>query len=496
MCNSIDEWINQSQNHGGSNHKSRVHIMNSNTPQNGQLEISNNTQECPKSEIEKKILLGRNLCQIPSGSNYDSIIQFTHFDNSQISFSLTKEQLSMHLLLLGGIGTGKTNVFYWIVDALKKTLQKNDIMVIFDSKGDFYEKFRPMSNDIIIGNGERYRSLSHVWNIYAEVMGKLPPKFFQNYRYKKEWDSNVREIIKTMFKSRKSEQQPFFADAAADLVVNKMISVLRKGQISEMHTYKLKEFFSRSTIKDFDEYILDPDMNFSYAKQYYGDGTTPQALGVFGYINQMISDCFIGIFGDYQSDKEFAMSELVKQKGKRTLYVEYDLRTGEVLTPIYQLLYDQVLKEGLSRQNDNEGSIYLVCDEMKLLGKVEHISDGLNFGRSMGMKIISGLQSVEQLFDIYGDHKANAILSGFMNMFCFNASDYTSRKYISEHFGKNFVQIPFFKDGGEKDYYQREGFVVEEWDIQRLRRGEAIIDIWKDPPSSPFKFRFSRYKTI
>ena len=56
-------------------------------------------------------------------------------------FSVSDEILSKHLLLVGGTGSGKTNVFYHFVSQLKKKLSRDDVMLIFDSKGDFHKKF-------------------------------------------------------------------------------------------------------------------------------------------------------------------------------------------------------------------------------------------------------------------------------------------------------------------------------------------------------------------
>ena len=49
--------------------------------------------------------------------------------------------LSKHILLVGGTGCGKTNLFYHIVQQIKAKLTHNDVVLVFDSKGDFYSKF-------------------------------------------------------------------------------------------------------------------------------------------------------------------------------------------------------------------------------------------------------------------------------------------------------------------------------------------------------------------
>ena len=85
------------------------------------------------------------------------------------------------------------------------------------------------------------------------------------------------------------------------------------------------------------------------------------------------------------------MRNAVRGKGGRAIFVEYDLAVGETLAPVYRLLIDQALKEALSR-NENTGQVYVIADEFKLLPKLQHIDDALNFGRGLGVRVVAGIQ--------------------------------------------------------------------------------------------------------
>ena len=88
------------------------------------------------------------------------------------SFVLDADTQSKHLLLLGGIGTGKTNVFKQIIaQKLHDGLSDEDVMLIFDAKGDFYEDFFDRTNPrhALIGNAERFHWVTHHWNLFAEL---------------------------------------------------------------------------------------------------------------------------------------------------------------------------------------------------------------------------------------------------------------------------------------------------------------------------------------
>ena len=185
------------------------------------------------------------------------------------------------------------------------------------------------------------------------------------------------------------------------------------------------------------------------------------------------------------------MRRIVREKGRRVVFIEYDLSLGEVLGPIYRLLIDLALKEALGRATGERepGSVYLVVDEFKLLPNLLHIDDALNFGRSLGVKVMAGLQSIQQLFDIYGESRGKSIAAGFMNSFCFQTWDTESRKYISERFGRNYSAVTY-RIEGEPIRVQKDGFAVEDWDILKLGVGEAFVNM---VGYEPFIYQFPEY---
>ena len=66
--------------------------------------------------------------------------------------------MSKHILLIGGSGCGKTNAFCYTTQALRQNMTQNDIAIIFDTKGEFYDNFA-QENDYVIGNSARFRQI-------------------------------------------------------------------------------------------------------------------------------------------------------------------------------------------------------------------------------------------------------------------------------------------------------------------------------------------------
>ena len=50
-------------------------------------------------------------------------------------FSLNDDLLSRHIVLIGGSGSGKTNVFNLTLDQLRKNHQEQDILLFLTQKG-------------------------------------------------------------------------------------------------------------------------------------------------------------------------------------------------------------------------------------------------------------------------------------------------------------------------------------------------------------------------
>lgn len=467
-----------------------------NKPQNVPLQPTQYTAPVHNNtalDVECNVLYGADIKKTPIPAdevrNHRHMVGF--LDRYNRCFGMTEKMLSKHLLLLGGIGCGKTNVFNFIIKSLYARMKINDIMIVFDTKGDFKRLFYERDNPrhILIGNDEIYDDISRCWNIFDELKDK-------NGRFSKRSELTAKEIAAQLFVDRGSESQPFFALAAADLVAKVIIHLMRKAVKNHteylLSTQLLVSFLKNANHQTYYDMTADPDNpDFVSAQLYFGkpgEKLTPQALGVFGNINSMVNDLFVGVFAENRPAGTYSMRELVRSKGGKIVFIEYDLAMGETLGPMYRLMYDLALKEALGgRQHD--GNTYMLADEFKLLPNLMHIDDALNYGRSLGVKVIAGLQSINQLYNIYGEDRGKTLTSGFVNCFCFQSDDYDTRKFISERFGETYKDY-FYHIKANPVNVQRQGYSVEDWDILNLDVGQAYIKL---SGHKPFLFNFKEF---
>lgn len=438
---------------------------------------------------KQKVIFGNSLSDGMQCVQKDySVLYHDRTQGDKYYFSLDKSKLSRHVLLLGGAGSGKTNVFNLTLSQLREKQTSNDVFIIFDTKGDFYENFF-QNGDYILGNGKFYREISQRWNIFEEVLA-------DGYDAE-DYEINARELAAALFADRGSSTQPFFVNAARDIFAQTVIYFIRRAidnpeqRKQYLNNKKLIAFLMNAGSEQYRK-IFTYYKDMQGMLSYIGDGTSNQALGVFGELKNMLSELFIGVFNDSDERGKFSIRSAVREKGGKAIFIEYDLMAGETMTPIYRMLVDLVLKEALGRRDTLDANVYLVLDELKLLPKLKHLDDALNFGRSKGVKVIAGLQSVNQLYDIYGEAKGHVIAGGFSTLYAFHTSDNASREYVSGLFGRNVVGYQYFGLDGNLEKREREGYTVESWDQTSLEIGEAIVGL--ADVEIPFFFQFQEYK--
>jgi len=386
---------------------------------------------------------------------------------------IDEKMLSTHVMILGGIGTGKSNTFYHLISQTRSNMTKDDVAIIFDTKGDFLEKFKK-EGDVVISNDDFATGPNQLdyWNIFEEIDKENP-------------EEHMRELCRALFKeSIDKSSNAYFPTAASDLLYALMHCFYHRPDKSP-NNKMLLDYVKRSTAKDYLD-LLGEIPHLRYITNHISDPHSPQTQGVIAEMNTVLDKVFIGNFA---KEGNLSMHDLVKEKYGRTIFIEYDIKTGEVLTPIYSLLIDMAIKQALSKQTERKGSVYIFVDEFKLLPNLSHIDDAVNFGRSLGIKMVVGLQTITQMYDNYGEYRAKSILSGFLNNFFFRVNNYESREFIKNYFGESVEKIMYRKQNDMGDYVASRT-VVKDKDIARLNVGEAIIAI---PNTEPFVFKFEEW---
>lgn len=203
----------------GGSRLGRTNTNMSQPHQNVQQQLSANRENEPSeknvtSKVERNqrdsVLFGNELKQsAPEISDSSPVMYFKGKDNQGIhrNIPISKSVLSRHLMLIGGIGTGKTNAFFQMLGQLNESLTQDDVMIIFDTKGDFYKEFyRP--GDVVISNDETAVGSDgspDYWNIFNEIADGE-----QQY-------ASVLEIAKSLFKEACEKTNQVFSQMRPEI---------------------------------------------------------------------------------------------------------------------------------------------------------------------------------------------------------------------------------------------------------------------------------------
>ena len=422
-------------------------------------------------KIDSRVYEGGELLKVPPQSAFGG--NKYKFSGAKHSFSFGNDLLSKHMCFLGSIGTGKTTAIFQVVKQIKENLGKDDVMIIFDSKGEFRDEFAK-AGDVIISNEACFHK--DYWNIFDEIdRGQL--------------EENLTEIASSLFFEKiRHAKEPFFPNASKDLFAACLRLLIDDGDSIALNNWTLRNCFDDWTPDELKR-VLATKPELKGATSYIS-GSDSLAYGVYSGLQQLVREIFIG---NFRQKGKLSIRRLVRERGGKTVFIEYDLGIGNTLTPIYRLLFDMAIKEALSRKigAGRSGNVFLIADEFKLVPNLQHIDDAVNFGRGLGLKLVIGVQNVSQLYDIYEKYRAESILSGFSNLISFRLNDQASRNYVQGVFGVNRKIEGFIPSVHSRGLTEntRLAHVVEDWDLSKLAVGESIIGL---PGANPFLFQFAK----
>lgn len=434
--------------------------------------------------IKSQNLWGSTLAKNKMPSFYEPAFLKIHGDSNGVfnTLNLSQELISKHILCLGSTGSGKTNLLLSVASQIKDNLTENDILMIFDSKYDF--RHLQSSNDYVISNKNNTAKNAVYPNIFMDIVadGWEEEEIF----------INAFEIAKVVFMDAiKDSSQAFFPKSASEIFASVLCGMALMGaddtsfRIKHLNNKALSEYLRNLDAKKLAEFVK-PFRLLSGVTKYVGSGKSDQALGVFAELQNGISPLLTRNFG---KNGRFSIRKAVRNRGAKTIFLEYDPSCG-ANTTMYRVLVDLFLKESLS-PDYKKGHVYLIADELSLLPSLNYFETALNFGRSLNLSLICGLQSIEQLYEVYGEHGGNNIASAFQNCFSFRTNNEASRTYVKGLHGKNLINLQYLDSSNHPQQHIREGNTIEDDDITTLKTGEAIVSL---PGELPFLFRPRLYK--
>lgn len=392
--------------------------------------------------------------------------------DSELPVMLDERLLEQNIGVIGNSGSGKSVTIRKIVRQINRTLREQEKMVIFDSKGDFLEDCY-QEGDLVFGVTAPDESILCSWNVFREIVIDGPDRI----------EENACEIARMLFADRvRRTNNPFFPESAQDLLANIMQLLLAEGECRG--TFPDNRMLYETCCLTAPELLrrMQPFPGLKGVEQYIGRESA-QTDGILGELRSVVRALFLGRFGQ---PGEWGIRDAVRNHPEiRRIFILYDAAYGKVLEPIFKTLCDLCTKESLRRGNTRE--IWLFMDEFRLAPDMQFIESGVSFGRKR-LHLVIGLQYLGQIRNSYGQDIADGMMANLGTLIAFRTEDAETRRMVTKRFGEN-RKLVSYQAGAERGTQTEviQANVVEDWDIARLRPGEAIIG---HPSEEPYRFYF------
>lgn len=422
----------------------------------------------------KRVLFGRDIKEL-SPIDYDrTVVSLPGVCvDRRARLSLTDEHFSKGIGAIGATGSGKTYCIRRMIKDIRMNTN-NYSMVIVQAKEDFDDLY--VVGDLILEQGNNSEK-SIKWNLFNDILA-------DGYDMKMV-ELNTRQFVKHLFSYKENSKEPFFVEGASELLYCIIITLIKLG-MNNLHERKnwtnsgLKKFFLNYNEADYVRIIENCGEPGVLNRILGTEPDNRQAIGVWGELVTTALQTLVDVFAE---DGDFSIREFVRNKSNRVLFINYDPSYKDTQVKIFGSMINLMLNEVLSR-NNILGSVYLVCDELPVIGKID-IAQAVNIGRAKGLKTIIGCQSIEQLYSIYGEEDGRNLLAGLCTKVYFKPNDLTTKQYMQDDFGKEIADYITMSPGGCYSE-RREGYVIEDFYINEMQTGECFVNI---SDGTRFKFK-------
>ena len=125
-----------------------------------------------------------------------------------------------------------------------------------------------------------------------------------------------------------------------------------------------------------------------------------------------------------------------------------------------------------------------IIDELSSLGNLPALPTLMSEGRKYGSCIICGLQSLNQLYSLYGQYEGSSIFGQFGTSFFFRNTENIIAKQVSDMSGMETItrqqkNTSFganeFRDGISYSEHQQKKLLIEPSDLSSLGTGECYV---------------------
>lgn len=303
----------------------------------------------------------------------------------------------------GAVGSGKSVV---VKDVLKDCRRIGKRALVFDSTGEFIEKFYRPGIDIILNPFDERSPPWTAWNEARKI-----------YDY-----ANISES----FIPVKNHNEPFWEEGG-QAVLEDILSRLAKN--NQATNRRLVEVVNVLTLKE-----IQAILKKLPAAVYMDPEAAKTALGI--RMNVVRAAKAIRYLGDGDASAQFSIRNWVNDEATDSwLFLSTKEEMLVTMKPLLTAWFDIAMRAIMSLPPSRTRLIFSALDEMSSLDRISTLKEVATRGRKYGVALLLGYQNIAQVRKIYGDDDAQTIISMLQTRLAMTVPDFLTAKYVSENLG-------------------------------------------------------------
>jgi len=330
---------------------------------------------------------------------------------------------SLHTLITGGSGTGKTVI---ISDLIAQIRERGDKAIIYDKMGTFVSKFYNKDIDIIL-NPLDQRSPS--WTVFNEARDVID---FDN-------------IASALIPESPNNVDPFFSTAARTIFAEVANALKESGDCTNKN---LLDKLLKAKLDEAAKLVQGTP-----AQALIDEKNPRTSLSVMSMLsNHLKSMTHLKDEEDINktantennnsvNNKKFSIRDWVSDDTQKNfLFISSRADQHETLKPLISTWLEIAINSLLSLKQNRERKIWIIIDELPSLHYLPSLHSGLAESRQFGGAFVLSMQLMAQLRTIYGTNKAESTSGLCRTRVILASPDEETASWCSKNLGRQEIK--------------------------------------------------------